>query len=51
VPYSTGRIWYWHDEVISTWYPSITLYSQNQNFEWNDAIKAVASRLKNEITK
>ena len=51
VPYSAGRIWYWHDEAISSWYPSITLYSQNQNFEWNGAIKDIASRLKNGISK
>lgn len=51
VPYSTGRIWYWHEEEISSWYPSITLYSQDQNFEWNGAIRDIASKLKNEIFK
>ena len=51
VPYSTGRIWYWHEETISSWYPSISLYSQDQNFKWNIAIKAIAARLKNELFK
>jgi len=51
VPYSTGRIWYWHEETISSWYPSISLYSQDQNFKWNSAIKAIATRLKNELFK
>jgi hypothetical protein len=51
VPYSAGRIWYWHEEIISSWYPSISLYSQNKNFEWSGAIKDVSSRLKNEIFK
>jgi len=51
VPYSAGRIWYWHEEATSSWYPSITLYSQNQNFEWNGAIKEIASKLKNGILK
>jgi hypothetical protein len=51
VPYSAGRIWYWHEEAISSWYPSISLYSQDQNFEWNGAIKEIAIRLKNEIFK
>ena len=51
VPYSAGRIWYWHEEVISSWYPSISLYSQDHNFQWDSAIKAIASRLKNEILK
>ena len=51
VPYSAGRIWYWHEEAISSWYPSISLYSQDQNFEWNGAIKEIALRLNNEIFK
>jgi hypothetical protein len=51
VPYSAGRIWYWHEETISSWYPSISLYSQDQNFEWSAAIKDIAARLKNEIFK
>ena len=51
VPYSAGRIWYWHEEVTSCWYPSVSLYSQSQNFEWSGAIKDVASRLKYEINK
>lgn len=51
VPYSVGRIWYWHEEAISSWYPSISLYSQDKNFEWNDAIKEIAFRLNNEIVK
>jgi len=51
VPYSVGRIWYWHEEATSSWYPSISLYSQDQNFEWSTAIKDISSRLKNEIIK
>ena len=51
VPYSAGRIWYWHEEATSSWYPSITLYSQSRNFEWNDAIKDIATILKNGIFK
>jgi hypothetical protein len=50
-PYSAGRIWYWHEETISSWYPSISLYPQDQNFKWSDAIKDIASRLKNETSK
>ena len=49
VPYRAGRIWYWHEEAISSWYPSISLFSQDQNFDWNDAIKDISSRLKNEL--
>ena len=49
VPYMAVRIWYWHEEEISSWYPKISLYSQDQNFKWNSAIEDIASRLKNEI--
>jgi len=48
VPYSAGRIWYWHEEVISSWYPSISLYSQDHNFQWGGAVKEIISKLKNE---
>ncbi|QWE22763.1 tetratricopeptide repeat protein [Polynucleobacter sp. AP-Jannik-300A-C4] len=51
VPYSAGRIWYWHDEVTSSWYPSISLYSQDQKFSWNGAIKDIAARLRKEAFK
>jgi tetratricopeptide (TPR) repeat protein len=51
VPYSVGRIWYWHEEMTSSWYPNISLYSQDKNFKWSDAIKDIASRLKNETFK
>ena len=46
VPFSAGRIWYWHDEVISSWYPNTLLYSQDQDFRWNNAINSIASKLK-----
>lgn len=49
VPYSAGRIWYWHEEAVSSWYPSISLHPQSQNLEWNGAIKNIAFRLKNEL--
>lgn len=47
-PYSAGRIWYWHEEMISSWYPSISIYSQDQNFEWHGAIREIASKLNKE---
>jgi tetratricopeptide (TPR) repeat protein len=47
VPYAAGRHWYWHDEKISSWYPSITLHSQNQNLDWGSAIKEIYSELAN----
>ncbi|NBU48051.1 MAG: tetratricopeptide repeat protein [Flavobacteriales bacterium] len=49
VPYSAGRIWYWHEEEKSSWYPNITIYSQDQNFEWNSAIEKVVRQLKRQF--
>jgi ADP-heptose:LPS heptosyltransferase len=46
VPYATGRIWYWHEEAISSWYPSIYLFTQSKNFEWISAIKDITAILK-----
>lgn len=51
VPYMIGRIWYWHEEEISSWYPSISLYSQDQSLDWSVAIEGIANRLKNESFK
>lgn len=48
-PYSQGKIWYWHDESVSTWYPSIHQFSQDRNLDWDEAINNVAKELKKEI--
>ena len=48
-PYAAGRIWYWHDEKVNSWYPSISLHVQNKNNEWFDAIEEVAYELKNQL--
>jgi hypothetical protein len=39
IPYSKGRIWYWHlDDPYSFWYPSLkTLYQGNKD-DWTDTI-------------
>jgi regulator of sirC expression with transglutaminase-like and TPR domain len=49
VPYSRARIWYWHQEQISTWYPSIRIFSQDSSLGWTSAIDSISSLLKTEI--
>lgn len=49
LPYSQGRIWYWHDEVESSWYPSINQYFQDPELGWDKAIKEIAAELRSEI--
>jgi tetratricopeptide (TPR) repeat protein len=40
IPYSRGKIWYWHSgEGQSLWYPSLKLVSQSQMNDWTDPIK------------
>ena len=35
VPYSRGKIWYWHDvEGRSLWYPSIRIFRQKSYGDW-----------------
>lgn len=48
-PNSHGRIWYWHDDEINIWYPSIKQYYQNNNFSWANAIEKIAKELELEI--
>jgi hypothetical protein len=46
LPYSKGRIWYWHDENVSSWYPTIKQFFQASDFTWDAAINKVALDLK-----
>jgi ADP-heptose:LPS heptosyltransferase len=47
VPYSQGKIWYWHEGYKqSLWYPSISIYWQNSNFNWDDAITLIKTDIK-----
>jgi ADP-heptose:LPS heptosyltransferase len=49
LPYSKGRIWYWHDEDVSSWYPTVKQYFQSSDFTWDAAINKLALDLKKEI--
>jgi tetratricopeptide (TPR) repeat protein len=48
-PYSQGRIWYWHQEKVSTWYPSIQIFSQSKSLDWSQAIHSVCSILHSKV--
>ena len=51
LPYSQGRIWYWHKEAVSTWYPNIKQYFQDFDRGWGKAIKEIAAELRCEIDR
>lgn len=50
-PYAQGKIWYWHHDKTSIWYPSIKQYFQEANLTWNNAIEEVFKELEFEIAK
>ena len=39
VPHGVGKIWYWHDDDNSCWYPSIKIYRQTKPNDWRGVIK------------
>lgn len=51
LPFSKGRIWYWHNERVSTWYPSVNQFFQNEDLSWDLAVKEIAQELSNEIIR
>ncbi len=52
-PKSRGRIWYWHREEYSCWYPSIQMFFQSNDFSWDQALfelkHAVSNYLKDKL--
>lgn len=49
VPAAKGRIWYWHDQPQSIWYPSLTLFSQNSAQDWSDPIHRAAQWIRENV--
>jgi tetratricopeptide (TPR) repeat protein len=45
LPFGVGSIWYWHDDDISSWYPSIKIYRQSKSGDWHEVIKKIAKDL------
>ncbi len=39
VPFSKGKIWYWHlNDVYSFWYPSLKIFYQDNPYSWSSTI-------------
>lgn len=46
LPWSAGRLWYWHeDREDSPWYPSLRLFRQQSAGRWDEAVEAVGVAL------
>ena len=43
LPFGVGSIWYWHDDIISTWYPSIKIFRQAENSDWDHLVKKITN--------
>lgn len=48
LPYSTGSLWYWHDDDHSLWYPSIRIFRQDESRNWLTVIHELSEHLKKE---
>jgi ADP-heptose:LPS heptosyltransferase len=46
LPFSRGRIWYWHDEQKSLWYPEMHQYFQDSNMSWKSATQEIVQELR-----
>jgi tetratricopeptide (TPR) repeat protein len=51
VPYSIGKIWYWHEEYTSSWYPSIKQFFQDSDLTWDNAINKIVRELRAEVDR
>lgn len=50
VPFSRGRIWYWHmNDPFSFWYPSLKLFYQTDRQSWSDVVCQVQAWIKEEV--
>ena len=50
VPFSRGRLWYWHDEGDkSIWYPSIKIFRAESAGVWGTIFEKMAEAIKQEL--
>jgi tetratricopeptide (TPR) repeat protein len=47
LPKFRGRLWYWEDQNISSWYPSIEIIEQEIDGSWEMAINKLEAKVKN----
>lgn len=47
LPKFSGRLWYWEDQNISSWYPSIEIIEQEIDGSWDTVIQNLKKRISN----
>ena len=40
-------LWYWHNENVSSWYPSVNIFQKEENGDWKSAIAKMTSKIFN----
>ena len=50
VPFSKGKIWYWHlNDVSSFWYPSLRVFYQIDRYGWSTTISQMQKWLEQDL--
>ena len=51
VPFSKGKIWYWHlDDADSLWYPSLKVFHQGVRHDWTDTIHQAKTWIERDVS-
>ena len=45
IPHGLGKLWYWHDDNKSIWYPNIEIIEQKSNENWIDSVNEICKLL------
>jgi len=45
-PYGYGRLWYWNDEGVSKWYPSVSIIRQTDQNQWLKTFEVLDREMK-----
>lgn len=50
LPYSQGRLWYWHENRDdSPWYPSVRIFRQTRPHVWEEVLSRVAQEVRRRV--
>jgi hypothetical protein len=50
VPFSKGKIWYWHlNDVSGFWYPSLRVFYQTDRYDWSTTIEQTQKWLEQDV--
>ena len=50
IPNDKGKLWYWHEHVRSIWYPSVQIFNQLHDGNWQKPITDVYEKILKEVS-